>query len=332
MLLKNGVEPSESKMEVVIKRSLAQVKSLTELLENAYGIAFTEGYLLHSRENDVYKLIADTRSYILKVYPKGSMPETKLRFIDSNVSRVYNDHYIVRTKTGRLSKSISYPEGDRSAVLYKFIESTDESDKHIPFRDYGEEVARLHTVDVEISKPEDIPYAKFENLIVDVTLSHQSKYKLLELLSFIERFPKNKLNNLELGLCHGDCHIDNVVKTRNGVQLIDLDFMSVNYLVTDLVSVIWAYHYGMGVTDNDLEDFLTGYSIRKSLPKLYGETLSFFVMKKEMLYLISYLKRQALIGESFVNSVLVISRLLKLYEFSKTRESSRCLKLITSQV
>lgn len=319
-------------MEVVIKKSLAEISSLIEFLINAYGIAFIDGYLLHSRENDVYKLITDARSYILKIYPVNRMSETKLRFIDSHASIVYNDNYMVRTKGGALNISISYPEGDRTAVLYEYLESIGVNDKCVAFRDYGEEIARLHDIELEAPKPEDIPYLKVENLIIDINLNHESKYKLLEVLSFVENFPKDKLNNLEVGLCHGDCHIENAVKTRSGVRLIDLDFMGANYLASDLASIIWANHYGMGVKDDDLENFLAGYFIRKSLPQLTRDTLLYFVIKKEMLYTLSYLERQELIGETFVNSELVINRLLRLHELSDTREFSRNLKLITSHV
>lgn len=319
-------------MEVVIKRSLAEVNSLIDLLRNTYEIAFVDGHLLHSRENDVYKLSTDARSYILKVYPVDGMSESKLRFIDSHASIAYNDDYIVRTKSGKLKNLISYPEGDRVAVLYEYLESVGKSDDCVPFRDYGEEVARLHDLKVDASKPESIPYSKIEKLIVDINLNNNSKYKLLENLSFIENFSKDKLRNLEVGLCHGDCHIENAVRTRNGIRLIDLDFMAINYLVSDLASILWANHFGMGVKDEDLENFLAGYSIRKPLPKLTRDTFLYFIIKKEMLYISSYLERQELIGETYVNSELVTNRLLKLHELSDTQELSRNLNLVANHV
>lgn len=314
-------------MNIVIRRSLAEVSSLVESVKGAYKVSFVDGYLVHSRENDVYKMFAENRTYLLKVYTVNSMPEANLRFIDSIVSTAYGDNYIVRTKAGKLQHLLSYPEGNRVAVLYEYFESVNKKYECVTFHRFGEEIARFHNVEVEATNPEITSCSKIENLIIEANLNHHEKFKLLEVLSFVESFPKANLNSLDAGLCHGDCHIENVVETKNGTRLIDFDQINVGYFASDFTSIIWANHYGMGVKFKDIEDFLEGYSTKRHLPKLTKNTLLYFVMKKEIFYISSYLKRQSLIGEAFVNSKLVCNRLLKLHEFN-SHKISYILKLI----
>ena len=59
-------------MNIVIRRSLAEVSSLVESVKRAYKVSFVDGYLVHSRENDVYKMFAENRTYLLKVYTVNS--------------------------------------------------------------------------------------------------------------------------------------------------------------------------------------------------------------------------------------------------------------------
>ncbi len=315
-------------MKVEIKRSLAEVRSLIDFVGNAYDLIFVDGFLLHSRENDVYRVSDCRREYILKIYPVSKMSDKKLEFIDRQLLNFYGVSYIVRNKSGKLKISIRYPEGFRNAVLFYYFEGIDDENNSSDFRALGKEVARLHSIGNKNIKIETIPYLEFENSIVDACLTNKSKYKLLDALYFIKEFPKDKLGNLEIGLCHGDCHIENAIRTSMGVFLIDFDFMRFDYLASDLASIIWANHYGMGVDSQDLENFFSGYSGEKSIKKMCRDVLLYFIVKREITYILSYVARQDVIGKLFVNDELITNRLTKINSVHMMLEGKSILRLI----
>ena len=316
-------------MKVKTKRSIAEVNSLKELMWQVYDICFVDFHLIHSRENDVYKLSSDIKSYILKIYPVNVMHEAQLRFINKYASLAHNNSYIVRTKSGKLKFQINYPEGERVAVLFEYINNEGWSDRFTAFCSYGKEIAKLHSINLEAPNLEKMQLLSIKDKIISVNISGQSKNKLLELLSFVERFSsKDILHKLEVGLCHGDCHIENSVNSKDGVKLIDMDSLRSDYFFSDIASILWANHYGMGVKDEDFIAFIKGYLSKRPLFDLNEDTLLYFIIKKELSYIITYLKRQDVIGELFVNSDLVMNRLLRLNEFSESRKLHRSLEIV----
>lgn len=315
-------------MQLLIKRSLADEKSLSRMIAEIYGIRFTGIQLVNSRENDVYKLFTKSNTYLLKIYPLNKLDENRLELVERVSLKTYGDNYILRTLAGNLMYSISFPEGKRVAVLYNFILNSEAKMNHRLYYRYGEELARFHSLNIEYSPPKKLPYSYYENIIIDACLNNEVKHQLFELISIIEAFSKNKLAQLCVGLCHGDCHIENAVNTEAGIRLIDLDSIKADYLLSDIGCMFWANYYGMGVNETSLDNFLKGYTSREKLNGLTHGNLVHFVLCKELTYILGYIEKQSYIGLAFINSNLVANRLLKLQNLIKSSKFTAGLEYI----
>lgn len=315
-------------MQLSIKRSLADEKSLNKMMVEAYGLRFIDVQLVNARENDVYKLYTKSNIYLLKIYPLNKIDESRLEFIERVSFKAYGDNYILRTLAGKLMYSISFPEGQRVAVLYNFISNREATTSHQLYYNYGEELARFHSLNIAPSPLKKLAYNDYENIIIDACLNNEIKHQLFELMSIVEAFSKSKLSKLSVGLCHGDCHIENAVITETGIRLIDLDSIKEDYHLSDIGSMFWANYYGMGVSEANLDDFLKGYTSHNKLNGLTHENLIYFLLYKELTYILGYVERQSYIGIAFVNSSLVANRLLKLQNLIKKSKFTVGLKYI----
>ncbi len=298
------------------------------MIAEVYGIRLTGLQLVNSRENDVYKLYTKSNIYLLKIYPPNQLDESRLEFIERVSLKAYGDNYILRTLVGNLMYSIGYPEGKRVAVLYNFILNSEVKVNHRLYYNYGKELARFHSLNIEYSAHKKLPYSYYENIIIDACLNNEVKHQLFDLMSISEEFSKNKLAQLCVGLCHGDCHIENAVHTEAGIRLIDLDSIKVDYLLSDIGSIFWANYYGMGVSETSLDDFLEGYTSRYELNGLTHENLLHFALCKELAYILGYIEKQSYIGLAFINSNLVANRLLKLQNLLKKSKFTAGLEYI----
>ena len=132
-------------MQLLIKRSLADEKSLSRMIAEVYGIRLTGLQLVNSRENDVYKLYTKSNIYLLKIYPPNQLDESRLEFIERVSLKAYGDNYILRTLVGNLMYSIGYPEGKRVAVLYNFILNSEVKVNHRLYYNYGKDLENAIT-------------------------------------------------------------------------------------------------------------------------------------------------------------------------------------------
>ncbi|NMO75228.1 phosphotransferase [Vibrio breoganii] len=265
----------------------------------------------------MYKLSGETNSYLFKVYPMGSMSCNQLFNIEEVVTSLYEERYIIRTSCGSIYIHLNYPEGRRIAALYPWIaDDNSQCINHQYFNSFGKEIANLHLVNcTKLTDNSSIDFKKTEDSIINFSLSNNAKFLLLESLEYLERYPLDNLEALEKGLCHGDCHIDNAIWSGNKIRLIDFDHLKYDYLASDLVSLAWANHYNMGIIDENLYHLYSGYSSLKLLPSINIGQFQYFLTKKEIEYLLSYLERQQLIGTRFVGDALVKNRLERLKKY-----------------
>lgn len=316
-------------MDLIISKSLAQTYSISKKIGECYEINFIDGVLLQSRENDVYKLVAASNTYVLKVYPVDKLSKSKIHLINMLVSNHYGVQYVFRNINGKVTQPLTYPEGERFAVLYQYFESIEKSRSVVDLFDYGIEIAKFHEIETKGVVEKVFSLVEHEDIVLSAALDNHTKFRMFEFIEFIAKYPIEDLNYLDVGLCHGDCHLENVVKTNDGLRLIDFDSVNVNYLIDDLISMLWAHLYGMGVNSDELESFFSGYSSIRTLPTASLNDLIYFLVRKEIFYLLTYLSRQSTIGTSFVHDRLVAGRVSKLQEIINTKEQISPLKFLT---
>ena len=152
------------------------------MIAEVYGIRLTGLQLVNSRENDVYKLYTKSNIYLLKIYPPNQLDESRLEFIERVSLKAYGDNYILRTLVGNLMYSIGYPEGKRVAVLYNFILNSEVKVNHRLYYNYGKELARFHSLNIEYSAHKKLPYSYYENIIIDACLNNEVKHQLFDLM------------------------------------------------------------------------------------------------------------------------------------------------------
>ncbi|PMH42640.1 hypothetical protein BCU68_13675 [Vibrio sp. 10N.286.49.B3] len=301
----------------IIARSIANVESIIELVNTSYDVTINNADLIQSRENDVYKLYGDTCSYLFKVYSLESMSFERLLHIEQVASSLYGHEYLRRSSSGSLSVSLNYPEGQRIGALYPWFKDVGSKSIDAQYaNEFGKEIASLHLINsIAPSDISGINSKEIEDSIVNFSLSNGSKFLLLESLETLEKYPLSNLKSLDMGVCHGDCHLENTIWSESKVRLIDFDQLQYNYLASDLVSLAWSNHYNMGITDEHLNHLYFGYSSVKLLPNLDFEQFKYFLIKKEIEYLLSYFKRQQVIGVRFVGDNLVYNRIERLKQY-----------------
>lgn len=320
-------------MELSISKSLAHPHALLKKIGDCYGQDFIEGVLLQSRENDVYKITSYSNTYILKIYSVSASSNKflgpKIDSINTLFSNQYGEDYVFRNRRGSFIQSLIYPEGERMAVLYRHFESIEKGRGEVSLFKYGIEIANFHELRTIGLENESSPLTDSEDIVLSVKLDNQTKFELFEFIEYIESYPQENLKYLEKGLCHGDCHLGNVIETKNGLRLIDFDYVNVNYVICDLVTMLWSHLYEMGANSEDIKSFFSGYSEVRTLPSATLDDVIYFLVRKEICYLLTYLSRQSTIGTIFVHDGLVAGRLKKLRNIIKAKKQIAIFKLLT---
>jgi Ser/Thr protein kinase RdoA (MazF antagonist) len=273
---------------LLVNRSLINEGELLNVVNKAYNIPRNAGITFWRTGiagNDIYIIDTDSQKYLLKIYFKPAPKEQIQSSLDIMIflaSKNINVPQIFPNVNHETITGIAYPEGERSAVLFEFIDG-DEPDI---FNDadagaIGRLVGKMvHALDLHKAK---FPVRLIDQFyLIQRALDGIKRYlpdetKKIDYLTQMGQRLWNILeNNLTstpplYGICHGDLHTGNMIKARNGeIYLFDFDSCGYGYRIYDMG--IYANDDWAKKTVNDLlrdkialEKFLVGYNQTQSL-------------------------------------------------------------------
>ncbi len=270
-----------------INRSLMNEDALLDIVAALYGIS-ADSVISFWRTgmagNDSYIIRSAGNTYMLKIYLKpasGEQIRSSIDIMEYLASRGVNVPEVYQTVGGASSVEIDYPEGKRIAVLFEYV-AGEEPDIY----DDGDAKAigkLLGSLYRELdSRPERFPVRRIDHdyLIRSAieglrTYMPEEKEKIesLDLTGRgLWRIMENSVPcaNPHYGLCHGDLHTGNMIKTANGeIFLFDFDSCGYGYRVYDIgiyANDDWEAKTpeALKKVDLALEKFLLGY--REAMP------------------------------------------------------------------
>jgi len=214
------------------------------IISNYHFNRITQIQLIKKDKVHVYRLMNDNEVYYFRVYDKDKSHEKLLKevqVLEYLSSKLHHVERVIRAKNG---ENILRLEDDKLAVLYKEVkgqvdlEPSDEklislvSDlkkihhdlleiEHIKYDFFNIDQGLKAFINDKLDLSEDalILY----NKILDFYKENQIRYKLL----------------FNIGICHGDLHLENVLFDNEKAGLIDFDYVCKTYQVYDLATLIW---------------------------------------------------------------------------------------------
>jgi len=273
--------------EVKFSYSLLRSDEINRIINQYYGLKNCRSDLIRSKKNDVYKVYSHNLKYIFKVYNECRREEDILHEIDFTVFLEEKGVLVsvpIKTVSGNdRYVRLDFPEGERYAVLFLYIEG---SELDYRKRDdcflYGESIAKLHLASADY-KAVNYNELKVEHLLyesVSVIEGFLSKYNIRNRIFFYRFFKKIiailseiNINDMLAGYIHGDLHGGNAI--LNGEKLFFYDFeLSGHGLICYELSVFRWMTLVVG-NKNQWDAFLNGY---QSLIGLDDRQLKFCIL------------------------------------------------------
>ncbi|MFC7404864.1 phosphotransferase enzyme family protein [Georgenia alba] len=249
-------------------RSVPDPAAIVQEVRHRYGLDLERGTLLRSLANDVYLVHGPDGRYAAKVYRTGTDRE-RLRWEDELARHAVRHGVPVPTARpttgGEPVLTLEAPEGPRHVVVLEWVEGT----KPAPpfgedlYRELGDLLARFHAAADTFAPSASRPVEDVDTLVgaavarVADVLNGPDR-ALVEDLGARATAALRRRRPSDLGVCHGDVTLDNVLVTDAGLSLHDFDLAGVRWRVSDLTGVAGTEHLGA---------FLTGYREVRPLPE-----------------------------------------------------------------
>lgn len=212
-------------------------------MNKIYGISVDTFELISDYCASVYKLSAAGKKYIFKLHRTF---DTEIALQSASIMDYLSTQSfpvvpVVRTKEGRLTHRVVFPQGNRTGMLLDFIDGKKGWD--FEFEDYavkiGEIMGRMHGLMEKCSIP-IIEYG-FEHYVgryIDIMREFSySPSRIEELYEFGKKLWENVAKS-KRGFCHGDLNVSNFIVTPNGEYYIfDFDCGGISCRIKDIYCI-----------------------------------------------------------------------------------------------
>lgn len=224
--------------------------------------------------NDTYQLLCNQTTYSLRVYRHGLRTLDEIRFELAALNHLHRRGLSVANpiakNDGTYITALQAPEGLRYAIVteYAYGEVPDYKD-HANASLYGQAVAKLHNLSDDFVTDHHRPRLEVEYLLnTSVDIIRPFLAKRSDDLEFLIKVAEDlrqkvagvRVESLDIGFCHGDCHGANVHKANGLLTHYDFDCCGLGLRVFDLASFKWGAD-GRGGKDAETlwSTFLTAY-------------------------------------------------------------------------
>ena len=302
-----------------VQHSIVAPVSVLKVIQRHYSsIGASHCELLESGCNDNYRIIGQRKDYAFRLCRLGWWPEKaldeELRFLEILRRHGLDVCKPVRTADKQRHIRVKTPEGVRYGVLFDFIPG-----RHLGYNfgphnknlvHLGEVAAQMHHVADAIKNPIQRWTIGFDNVVKQFlenapdVLGHREKdlAYLARLGAQLEEIIFGQPDNaFDLGLCHGDFHLHNVMLQPDGeLAILDFDWCGYSWRVYDLATIWWSLVRGKN-TNKRWPAFLRGYTRHRALSKQEQRFLPWFVIFRHFEYLNFQLSIRKHIGTAWLS-------------------------------
>ena len=241
---------------------------ITEFLQNKFELPSPINVtLIRSYTNDVYKIVAGTKTYLLKVYGQGWRTEEELLFEVDLLNFLKNKHVrIAAPVMGGDKKYVYFVPQDRLTILFEWaggnkpVSPFNSIDREL----LGKAIAKIHlTTDGFKSKYHrkelgvDFLIKDPLNTILDNCEEKSQKAFFSNVAKNLSRYIETFISKgLDFGIVHADATFDNIHMTKEReVIFYDFDSGGLGWRAIDLQG--WAVFDSKNVSKQ--EEFINGY-------------------------------------------------------------------------
>lgn len=269
-------------LSIRVQRSIFNAQDLKQLIQANYH--FNGGVhcrLIKAKLSDTYDVWADNQRFIMRIYRQGSRSQSEIEGEVSLLNYLHEMGLVVpvpvmlggRNPTGTAILPIHAPEGERFAVLFRYIEGTPLQSVLKPQTAavLGGTVAQLHRTLDKLTINYDRPVWNSDSLLRDPLRGLKSAGLLAQRardLAYLHRITsvlRTKMADLPItkpdyGLIHADLNLSNIIVLRDGrIGLIDFDFIGEGHRAYDL-SIFHFEQRFRQLPEVITESFLEGYN------------------------------------------------------------------------
>jgi Ser/Thr protein kinase RdoA (MazF antagonist) len=237
-----------------VTSSILSVKDLADTILACYDI--NEPYdcrFFHNGLNDTYLLNSISTKYILRIYRLHWRTISDILY-ELDVIRFLNSHDIkvsipITRKDGKLTGTISAPEGNRYFVLFSYAPGKDISyntEEETESFLYGKSVAKIHKATDKFTTSHARFNLNFTHLLdsplksIEPFLIHRKDdWNYLVKLADRLRIKVSGMH-LETGFCHGDFHGGNAhIDENKNITFFDFDCCGPGWRAYDIAVFLW---------------------------------------------------------------------------------------------
>jgi Ser/Thr protein kinase RdoA (MazF antagonist) len=285
-------------LSIRVQRSIFNAQDLKQLIQaNYYFNGGVHCRLIKSKLSDSYDVWADNQRFIFRIYRHGTRTQNEIEGEVNLLNYLHEMGLIVtvpvqlggRNPTGTSILPINSPEGERYAVLFRYIEGTPLQNVLKPqvAAALGGTVAQLHRTLDKLTISYDRPVWNSDTLLRDPVRGLRSAGLLVQRardLAYLHRITsvlRTKMADLpttkpDYGLIHADLNLSNIIVLRDGrIGLIDFDFIGEGHRAYDL-SVFHFETRFRQLPEVITESFLEGYNSIRPISEAESSLLPLF--------------------------------------------------------
>lgn len=222
--------------------------------------------------NDTYQLLCDQSTYSLRVYRHGLRTLDAINFEMAALNHLHKRGisvaFPIARKDGEFVTELQAPEGLRYAIVTDYAHGA-KPDYKDPANAgmYGTAVAQLHNLSDDFVTDHHRPRLEVEYLLdTSVDVIRPFLVKGSDDIEYLDKTAEDlrqkvagvRVESLDVGFCHGDCHGHNVHKNNGILTHYDFDCCGLGLRIFDLATFKWGV---VGNKDAEIlwNAFLTAY-------------------------------------------------------------------------
>jgi len=266
--------------------------------------------------HDNYFIQGIRRNFVLRLYRHSWWPEKdideELRFLQFLARRKVNVCTPVLSSSRQRYINAECAEGVRQAALFDYIPGRplghNYGKRQSNMTRLGELLAIIHDVSDDI-KPAiqrwrmdfDSVFTPLLSNIAEIIVHRRKDIAFIHQLAQQVKEEILSHDNLDIGLCHGDLHLHNVMLQDDGtLTVFDFDWCTYSWRLYDLATIYWSMQFGKQATA-PLAAVLRGYSRGRKLISRDKKLLPWFLIFRQFEFLHFQLSIRHRFGYAWLN-------------------------------